>query len=106
MVVAGISEYARRIRELRVQCGVTVKNMDQEDISALFGEEHPRIKLDQYILLSDKEDRDAAFRWNLANGIRKERMGMRDKILKFLRQNVGQEITGEELRYVAGNQTE
>ena len=31
---------------------------------------------------------------------------MRDKILKFLRENVGRGVTGEELRYVAGDKTE
>jgi hypothetical protein len=31
---------------------------------------------------------------------------VRDKILKFLRANIGRGVTGEELRYVAGDKTE
>jgi hypothetical protein len=81
--------------------------MDQEDVSALFNNDIPQLKADQYLLLSAEEDRDAAYRWNLANQIRKERgIGVRDKILKFLRSNIDKEISGEELRYVAGNKTE
>ncbi len=113
MVVAGISEYARRIRELRVQLGwkiltgVTLKNMEQEEIVELFGNEQSRLKPDQYILLSDKEDREAAHRWNVANDIRKAKgLSVRDKLLKYFRSFVGMEISGEELRYVAGDKTE
>ena len=36
----------------------------------------------------------------------KEKISVRDKILKFLRENVGIQVTGEELRYVAGDKTE
>ena len=60
----------------------------------------------EYVLLNAEEDRDAAHRWNVANSIRKQRGSVRDKILKFLRANVGRGVTGEELRYVAGDKTE
>ena len=113
MVVAGISEYARRIRELRVQygrhilTGVTLKNMPPEELSELFRSGSLRLKPDQYILLSDKEDTEAAYRWNVANDIRKDgKLSVRDKILQYLRRFVGKEISGEELRYVADNKTE
>jgi DNA mismatch endonuclease Vsr len=110
-IVAGISEYARRIRELRVQdgwriiSGLTAKDMEPEDIADLFG--NIQLKADQYILLSDKQDLEAACRWRLANEIRKDKTkGTRDKILAFLRKNVGKEISGEELRYIAGDKSE
>jgi len=113
MVVAGISEYARRIRELRVQfgwkilTGITVKNMDPDEIAELLGSEQPQLKPDQYILISDKEDTHAAHRWNVANDIRKTKgLSVRDKILKYFRGFVGMELSGEELRYVAGDKTE
>ena len=113
MIVAGISEYARRIRELRVQfgwkilTGVTVKNMDSEEIKELIGSEQLQLKPDQYILISDKEDTQAAYRWNVANDIRKTKeLSVRDKILKYFRDFVGVEISGEELRYVGGDKTE
>lgn len=112
LVVSAIQEYARRVRELRVQfgwsivSGNTAREMQQEgefsrgeiDVSAM--------KPDDYVLLSDKEDREAAHRWNIANDIRKRRDGVRSKILDYLKENVGIAVTGEELRYVAGDKTE
>ncbi len=113
MAVAGISEYARRIRELRVQggwkilSGMTLQNMEPEELEELFGGETPRLRPDQYILLSDEEDVEAAQRWRAANTIRKDKnLSARNKILKYLRAFVGKDLSGEELRYVAGNKTE
>lgn len=71
LVVSGIQEYARRIRELRVQfgwsiaSGVTIKEMYSE------GEFEAEESLQgmtpsQYMLLRDNQDRDAAHRWNVA----------------------------------------
>lgn len=111
LVVSGIQEYARRIRELRVQfgwsiaSGVTIKEMreDEEDeVPAEFAGMHPS----DYVLLNDAQDRDAAHRWHVANAVRKEPGAVREKILKYLRTNVGQTVTNEELRYVAGDKTE
>jgi len=111
LVVSGIQEYARRIRELRVQfgwpivSGEVIKEMIiNNDITDSFGVE---IKPDSYLLLSKIQDTEAAYRWNLANDIRKQKgVGVRDKILQFFRKNVGKNISGDELRYVAGNKTE
>lgn len=111
LVVSGIQEYARRLRELRVQfgwkivSGVTINEMLHEE-----AEEVPdalnAMKPNAYVLLSADEDRDAAHRWNVANTIRKQRGSVREKILKFLKANVGLGVTNEELRYVAGDKTE
>jgi hypothetical protein len=112
MVVAGISEYARRVRELRVQfgwsiiSGATAKEMDKEGEFPLENVEVSRMVPDDYILLDDNQDRDAAFRWNKANEIRRKKLSVRDKILEYMRLNVGEQITGEELRYVANNKSE
>lgn len=113
MTVAGISEYARRIRELRVEhgwrilTGMTLAHMDPEEVSALFEGEKPKLKPDQYVLLSAERDAEAADRWKIANDVRKEKnAGVRDKILKYFRSFVGKEISGEELRYVSGDKTE
>lgn len=111
LVISGIQEYARRIRELRVQfgwqiaSGVTIREMvetEEEDVPTLWR----RMKPSQYVLLDVEQDRGAAHRWNTANTIRKSGGAVRDKILRFLRANVGQGVTGEELRYVAGDSTE
>ena len=111
LVVSGIQEYARRVRELRVQfgwaivSGVTIKEMRENEGEEALGELNS-MRPSEYMLLSEEQDRDAALRWNLANSIRKQPGSMRDKILRFLRENVGRSVTNEELRYVAGNKTE
>lgn len=109
LVISGIQEYARRVRELRVQfgwaiaSGVTVKEMrEDEEVT----DDLKNMKPSEYVLLRAEQDRDAAHRWNMANTIRKQSGSVRDKILEFLKANVGREVTNEELRYVAGNQTE
>lgn len=112
MVVSGIGEWARRVRELRVEYGwnivtsVTAKEMLAEGEIQLsdFGVEN--LRPDEYILLDETQDRDAAFRWKKANEIRKKKISVKDKILEFLIVNVGIPVTGEELRYVANDKTE
>lgn len=99
------------MRELRVQfgwavaSGVTIKEMS-EDQDADIPNELMAMKPSDYVLLNELQDRDAAHRWNVANTIRKERGSVRDKILKYMRANVGKPVTNEELRYVAGDKTE
>ncbi len=114
MVVAGISEYARRIRELRVQkgwkilSGSTLKDLledNQQEIENLV-DDISGLKPDTYILISSVQDRDAAHRWNLANDIRKSDLSVQNKILRYLQENVGKEVTGEELTYLAKNRSE
>lgn len=113
MVVAGISEYARRVRELRVEygwrilTGMTLSSMEPEELEVFFHSGKAQLKPDQYVLLSAAQDTEAAFRWNVANDIRKEKnLSVRDKILKYFRSFVAKKISGEELRYVAGDKTE
>lgn len=116
MVVSGINEWARRVRELRVQfgwwiySGVTFKQMAQNPDDAesfeKIGIDPAKIKPDQYVLMSTVQDRDAALRWNLLNDIRKEKIAVKDKIIKYFRNNVGVQVTGEELSYLAKGRTE
>jgi hypothetical protein len=111
LVVSGIQEYARRVRELRVQfgwgiaSGVMLKEMREDEFEEI-PDELKDMRSSEYVLLDTKEDRDAAHRWHVANTIRRESGSVRDKILKFLRANVENGVTGEELRYVAGDKTE
>jgi hypothetical protein len=111
LVVSGIQEYARRVRELRVQfgwaivSGVTIKEMSTDEAEEV-PDELKAMRPNEYVLLSAAEDRDAAHRWHVANTIRREGGSVRGKILKFLRANVGRGVTNEELRYVAGDRTE
>lgn len=112
MVVSGIGEWARRVRELRVEqgwaiiTGVTAAEMVKAgDLDLkLLGVES--LMVDDYMLLDEAQDREAAFRWNNANTIRKKKLAVKDKLLEFLQLNVGRPVTGEELRYVADGSTE
>ncbi len=112
LVVSGIQEYARRIRELRVQfgwsivSGLTAAQMAKENEFLAVDIYAADMGPSDYILLSGQQDRDAAHRWNLANEIRRENISVRDKLLKYLRQNVGQKVTGEELKYLARDKSE
>lgn len=112
MVISGIGEWARRVRELRVQfgwnivTGITVKEMMDADEDHFIDLSVDKLSPDDYVLLSEKQDREAAFRWNTANEIRKKPIAVKDRLLEFLTANVGQPVTGEELRYVAKDSTE
>jgi hypothetical protein len=113
MVVAGIGEWARRVRELRVEfgwsiaTGCTIKEMAEEDEFESSEITLSDLNPDDYVLLSEFQDRDSAYRWNVANQIRKKKdLSVRDKILDFLLANLGKPVTGEELRYVANDRTE
>ncbi|SCH81377.1 HNH endonuclease [uncultured Clostridium sp.] len=116
MVVSGINEWARRVRELRVQfgwwiySGVTLNQMAQNpDEAASFeamGINPSEIRPDQYILMRVEQDRDAAHRWNVLNEIRKKKIAVKDKLIEYLRKNVGVQVTGEELSYLAGEAKE
>lgn len=112
MVVSGIQDWPRRIRELRreygwtIASGITVREMSSEDDMPIEEVSIDDLRPEEYILLSAEQDRDAALRWRMANDIRKQNLGVRQKILEFLRENVGRAVTGEELRYVANDKTE
>jgi hypothetical protein len=117
MVVSGIGEWARRVRELRVQFGwwiysgvtfadieadaATVGNRDELDSVTQM-----HIRPDQYVLMRGEQDRDAAYRWNVLNEVRRKKASVTDKILDYLRKNVGKQITGEELKYLAKDKKE
>ncbi|MCP5102053.1 MAG: HNH endonuclease [bacterium] len=112
LVVSGIQEYARRVRELKVQFGwsivngITAKQMVEESEFFFDDMDVTSMGPTDYILLTTEKDRDAAHRWHLANEIRRENLSVREKILKFFRQNVGKKITGEELKYLAKDRSE
>jgi len=118
LIVSGIGEWARRVRELRVQfgwlicSGVTFKEMAEQDpenaadIGQQLGIDLLQIRPDQYVLVSAEQDRDAAHRWNLLNTIRRKKTGVKAKLLEYFRANVGKPISLEELKYLAGKANE
>lgn len=96
-VVSGISDYGRRIRELRVQDGYKVYTGYSND-----AESGIVLKPSQYLLLDAVPDATAARRWHVANRIRRETEGgSSGRLLRYLVANVGQVVTNEELFYVA-----
>lgn len=112
LVVSGIGEWARRLRQLRTEqgwaivSGSTIGDMVAEgELDELSFGEH-RVRVDDYVLLSEDQDRDAAHRWNVANAIRRSSGSVQNRILRYLRANVAQPVTGEELMYVARSRTE
>jgi hypothetical protein len=116
-VISGIGEWARRVRELRVEFGwwiysgytfadIAAAAENAGDQAELAGVEAIHIRPDQYILMRTEEDRDAAYRWNVLNEIRGKKVSVTDKILEYLRRNVAKQVTGEELKYLAGDAKE
>jgi len=111
-IVAGIDQWARRVRELRVEygwaiiSGATAKQMKAEDEFLLGTVDVGAMRPDDYILINVEQDLEASYRWNVAKEIRGKKLAVRDKILEYLRKNVGKLVTGEELRYVSKDKTE
>lgn len=113
MVVSGIQDYPRRIRQLRVELGWSI--ISGKTISKTYkggddftdegiDEKYLCMKPDQYVLLSAEKDREAADRWNEANLLRKRKdLTPKLRMLEYLKKHVGRAVTGEELMYVAGN---
>jgi hypothetical protein len=109
MVVSGIQEYARRIRELRVEFGWPI--LSGKALQDLLPEEREafhqaQIRVDNYVLVRDEQDREAALRWNIANEIRRSEGSVKEKVLRYLQASVGAPVTAEELRYVAKDRSE
>ena len=94
-VVASIYEWGRRVRELRVEDGYLILTGPTEDDFT-----EVRLKKDQYLLTETEPDHTAARRWKFANRIRKQRGSASDRLLAFLKENVKQVVTLEELNYV------
>ncbi len=114
MVVSGISEFARRIRELRVEfgwpiiSGVSVKEMIDGGDWGTMTAQYSDLKVSQYVLLSGENDREAAYRWNSLNDLRKrgDINSVKERLLLYLLDNVGKLIPGDELAYLANGKKE
>ena len=109
MIISGIQEYARRVRELRTEfgwpiiSGVTARTMLEG--GELPGYETADLRPDRYILLADVQDKESAYRYSLMKELRSDKKrSPKQAMLQFLRLNVGKPVTGEELSYVAKGQ--
>ncbi len=95
-VVAGISAFARRIRQLRTEEGYRIVTGKVTDPFAGI-----EMRRDEYMLIAPEPDLDAARRWHVANRIRRMPGSGPSRMLAFLRENVGRAVTTDELGYVA-----
>lgn len=86
-IVSGISEYARRVREWRVQFGWPIKHTGS-----------------RYVLERDEPDGAKAELWRTLNTIRRSDAGARDRMLAlFQALPIGEPISTAQLRYVTEN---
>lgn len=101
-VASGISDFPRRIRELRTEEGYRILTGSTRDpeFSGL------TLKPDQYLLVALEPDDGNARRWLVANRHRKSPFAVRQRLLNFLLEHVGQVVTTEELAYVASGKKE
>jgi hypothetical protein len=112
MIVAGIGDYPRRIRELRgdhgwpIISGLAVRDMRADSVSEKKGrgsEQLGKMVPEEYLLIEDVCDPDAVRRWQEAVSIRDKSPDVKAAVLAYFRRAPGKRVTAEELRYVAGN---
>ena len=84
---AGISEWARRLRELRIEEGWPIDTLDAGKTYRLGGTE---------------PDKKRAKDWTILHDVRQARGGVRSKVLKLLQLRMGQVVPRDDLVYVAG----
>jgi hypothetical protein len=82
---SGIHEWARRVRELRVEDGYEIVELGQST----------------YRLQSAEPNKERADQWQLAHKLRTDRGSARDRIGRFLEANVGRVVTRDQIDYVA-----
>lgn len=84
--VSGIQEWARRIRELRVEDGYEITEVGSST----------------YRLESTTPNTEVANQWKLANEIRNSGGSASDRIARFFEANVGKVVTRDQIDYVSG----
>jgi len=89
--VSGIYEWARRIRELRVEEGWPISSDQTRD----------DLGPGQYILESPEPDLDLRQRWQTANTIRRMKGSAGSRLLAYFQANIGKTISKDEVRYVS-----
>lgn len=83
--ISGIQEWARRIRELRVEDGYDIRQTGQSS----------------YVLMEATPDKERAAQWRLANSIRNGGGSARVRVGRFLEATVGQTVTRDQIDYVS-----
>jgi hypothetical protein len=89
--VAGIHEWARRIRELRLEEGLPINSSQTRD----------DLRPGQYVLEATQPDVRIRDRWEVANEIRRSGGTASDRVLRYFQANVGNSIAKDEIAYAA-----
>jgi multidrug efflux pump subunit AcrA (membrane-fusion protein) len=82
----------------KVKAGDPILTLDERDLRAQHAVQKAAVSAAE---ATAERAEDAARRWKIANRIRKMPGGASDRLLEFLRENVGLVVTTEELAYVA-----
>lgn len=113
MIVGGIGDYPRRIRELRAQAGwPIISGLAVRDMRALPASREALkvvpsgIAPDEYLLLEDCQDLSAAARWTASGQMRDASRPAAGLIREYFERFAGQRITAEELRYLVSNRSD
>jgi hypothetical protein len=88
--VAEIDEWARRVRELRVEDGFDIEYLGD----------------DLYVLWTATPDEEKARSWRTANSIRGMDLSVVEKLKAFFKANVGRVVRRDQLDYVANKKKE
>lgn len=89
-VVAGIDDWARRLRELRVEHGYDIEHVENG----------------WYVLHSRDPDTEKAAEWKTANRIRRKKLSVADKVKEIFSAYPGRVIRRDLLDYVAASKKE
>jgi hypothetical protein len=89
--VSGIHEWARRVRELRVEEGWPISSDQTRD----------DLRPGQYVLEAAEPDLNLRRRWQTAHKIRSQQGSASSRILAYFRSNLGKTVSKDELHYVS-----
>lgn len=113
MIVGGIGDYPRRIRELRTDhgwpiiSGLAVRDLRSLKVSREALKAAPAgVAPDEYLLLEDRQDRQAPERWAVRGKMQATGKQARTLVREYFERFPKQRITAEELRYLVGNKTD
>lgn len=112
MVVAGIGDYPRRIREARADHGwPIISGMAVRDLRSLSNSRDALKRVpggmstNEYLLLEDRRDTQAPERWAATKVMRTSQETARNLVRDYFERFPNQRITAEELRYLVGNKS-
>ena len=91
--VAGISDWPRRVRELRTDHGWPIET----------GTQRPDLRSDEYLLIRDEQDEQLLSNWRRARELREQGGPIKARLLEYLIGLSPQAADQDQLRHVAGS---